>query len=89
MASIRTTVTLDPDVAEQLKALARRRNLSFKAALNSAVRAGLAAERGAVRPYQVPSRPMGLRPGADLTHALQLAAALEDEEIARKLALRR
>lgn len=89
MASMRTTVTLDPDVAEQLKALARRRNLSFKAALNSAVRAGLAAERGGGRPYQAPSRPMGLQPGADLTHALQLAAALEDEEIVRQLALRK
>jgi hypothetical protein len=51
----------------------RRRNLSFKAALNSAVRAGLAAERGGSRPYQVPTRPMGLRPGADLAHALQMA----------------
>ena len=87
---MRTTVTLDPDVAEQLKALARRRNLSFKAALNSAVRAGLAVERGGGRrPYQAPARPMGLRPGIDLTHALRLADALEDEEIVRKLALRK
>ena len=31
----------------------------------------------------------GLRPDVDLTHALQLAAVLEDEEIARKLALRK
>jgi hypothetical protein len=87
MPSMRTTVTLDPDVAEQLKALARRRNLSFKAALNSTVRAGLAAERGGGRPYQAPARPMGLRPGVDLTHALRLADALEDEEIVRKLTL--
>jgi hypothetical protein len=89
MPSIRTTVTLDPDVAEQLKVLARRRNLSFKAALNSTVRAGLAVERGGARPYQAPARPMGLRPGIDLTHALRLADALEDEEIVRKLALRK
>ena len=54
MPSLRTTVTLDPDVAEQLKALARRRNLSFKAALNNAVRTGLAVERGGGRPYQAP-----------------------------------
>lgn len=87
--SMRTTVTLDPDVAEQLKALARRRNVSFKVALNSAIRAGLAAERGGSRPYRVPARPMGLRPDVDLTHALRLAASLEDEEIVRKLALRK
>lgn len=89
MATVRTTVTLDADVAEQLKGLARRRNISFKAALNAAVREGLAAERGEVTPYRVPSRPMGLRPGTDLTHALQLAAALEDEEIIRKMELRK
>jgi hypothetical protein len=89
MPPMRTTVTLDPDVAEQLKALARRRNLSFKAALNSTVRAGLAVERGGGRPYQAPARPMGLRPGVDLTHALRLADALEDEESVRKLALRK
>ncbi|MEX0784384.1 MAG: ribbon-helix-helix protein, CopG family [Dehalococcoidia bacterium] len=86
---MRTTVTLDPDVAEQLKAHARRRDLSFKEALNSAVRAGLAAERGERRPYRTPSRPMHLRPGIDLTKALQLAAALEDEEIIRKMEMRK
>jgi ribbon-helix-helix CopG family protein len=86
---VRTTVTLDPDVVEQLKALAQRRNLSFKAVLNSTVRAGLAAERGGSRPYRVPSRPMHLRPGLDLTHALRIAEALEDEEILRKLELRK
>ena len=86
---MRTTVTLDPDVVEQLKAVARRRNLSFKAALNSAVRAGLAAERGGSRAYKVPARPMHLRPGVDLTHALRIADSLEDEEIVRKLELRK
>ncbi len=89
MAAIRTTVTLDPDVAEQLKVLARRRNISFKAALNTAVREGLAAERGENTPYRVPSRSMGLRPGVDLTHALNLVDSLEDEEILRKLELRK
>jgi hypothetical protein len=83
MPPIRTTVTLDPDVAEQLKAFARRRNLSFKAALNSTVRAGLAAEQGVSKPYQVPTRPMGLRPGVALTHALRMAESIEDEEIVR------
>lgn len=86
---MRTTVTLDPDVVEQLKAFAQRRNLSFKAALNNAVRAGLAGERGGSRSYRLPARPMQLRPGIDLTHALRLADSLEDEEIVRKLQLRK
>jgi hypothetical protein len=89
MGTVRTTVTLDADVAEQLKALARRRNLSFRDALNSVVREGLAAERGENMPYRVASRPMGLRPGIDLTHALSLADSIEDEEIIRKLELRK
>jgi hypothetical protein len=89
MKHARTTVTLDPDIAEQLKEIARRRNVSFTAALNSAIRAGLAAERGGRRPYRTPSRPMGLRAGIDLTKALQIADALEDEEIVRRLELRK
>lgn len=86
---MRTTVTLDPDVVAQLKQMARSRGLSFKAVLNSAVRAGLAAERGGARPYRLPTRALGLRPNVDLTKALQLAAALEDEEIIHKLELRK
>ena len=86
---MRTTVTLDPDVIEQVKALARRRNVSFKVALNNAIRDGLIAMRGGGRAYKVPSRPMQLRPGVDLTHALRIADSLEDEEVARKLELRK
>jgi hypothetical protein len=89
MEAFRTTVTLDPDVAEQLKGLARSRNISFKVALNDAVRAGLAAVRGGAKPYRTPTWPMHVRPGIDLTKALQMAADLEDEEIIRKLALRK
>ena len=87
MRRMRTTVTLDPDVIEAVKLLARRRSISFKAALNETVRAGLVAETGGPRPYRTPSRPMGLRPDVDITHALRLAADLEDEEIMRKLKL--
>jgi hypothetical protein len=85
----RTTVTLDPDVKQQLKELARKRNVSFKVALNETVRAGLAAGRGGRRRFIVESQPMGLKPGVDLTHALQLVGELEDEEIIRKMQLRK
>jgi predicted transcriptional regulator len=85
----RTTVTLDPDVKEQLKAVARKRNVSFKVALNDTVRAGLAEGRGGRRRFVVDARPMGVKPGVNLTKALQLAADLEDEEIMRKLELRK
>jgi hypothetical protein len=86
---MRTTVTLDPDVAAKLKALARQRGISFKQALNQAVRAGLRARPQALPPLPRYTQPMGLRPGINLDKALQLAAALEDEEIVRKLELRK
>jgi len=86
---MRTTVTLDPDVAAQLQTLARERGISFKEALNTSVRAGIAGQRGAVGPYRVPSRSLGLRPGIDLDKALALAAKLEDAELVRKLELRK
>lgn len=86
---MRTTVTLDPDVAECLKSEARKRNLPFKVVLNDAVRTALGSGRGPARPYKLPSRPMHLRPGIDLTKAHQMAADMEDEEIIRKLELRK
>lgn len=81
-------MTLDEDLAAKLKALCRERGISFKEAINSTLRAGFARGRAASR-YRLPTSRMGLRPGIDLDRALALAAALEDEEIARKLELRK
>lgn len=86
--SVRTTVTLDPDVAARLRESARRRGVSFKEALNSAIRAGLAAGRSE-KPYRTPSRSLGLRAGVNLDKALQLASEIEDAELMRKLELRK
>jgi hypothetical protein len=85
---MRTTVTLDSDVAAALQRAARERGVSFKAVLNDAVRRGLSTET-VRRAYRTPSRDMGLRPGFDIDKALTLAAADEDAEIMRKLALRK
>jgi hypothetical protein len=88
---VRTTVTLDPDLVQKLRSLARERGISFKEALNSALRRGLSSggEGGANRPYRLPSRRLGLRAGIDLDHALRLAGELEDAETIRKLELRK
>jgi hypothetical protein len=86
---MRTTVTLDSDVAAKLKAVARQRGISFKQALNQAVRAGLGGPRRSGQRFAQPTHPMGLRPGLDLDKALKLASALEDEEIARRLEVRK
>jgi hypothetical protein len=86
---MRTTVTLDPDVATRLKAVARERGISFKQALNNAVRAGLGGPRKAARRFTQYAQPMGLQPGFNLDKALQLAGALEDEELVRRLERRK
>lgn len=85
---MRTTVTLDPDVVAALHRAARERGISFKAVLNDAVRRGLSGEPTSLR-YRTPARNMGLRAGFDITKALTLAAADEDAEVLRKLALRK
>lgn len=86
---MRTTVTLDEDVAAKLHQASRSRGVSFKAALNDAVRAGLTAGAPPSRSYRMPTRDMGLRSGIDLDRALRLADELEDVEIIRKLELRK
>jgi hypothetical protein len=86
---MRTTITLDPDIAVALRRLARERNVSFKAVVNAVLRRGLAAGEGEPRPYQVVPRALRLRGGIDLDKALRHAAELEDAETIRKLELRK
>jgi hypothetical protein len=86
---MRTTVTLDADVAAKLKQTARERGISFKEALNSNVRRGLESAAADTRPYRVPTRRLGQRPGVNFDKALQLAGELEDAETMRKLQLRK
>jgi Ribbon-helix-helix protein, copG family len=90
MPRMRTTVTLDADLAAKLRTLARERGVSFKEALNSTLRRGLTTGGGSSqRRYRLESRRLGLRPGVDLEHALRLASELEDAETIRKLELRK
>lgn len=86
---MRTTVTLDPDVAAKLKDAAHEKGISFKEALNSSVRRGLESEGAQSRPYKVRARHLGAKPGVNLDKALTLAGELEDAEIVRKLSLRK
>ena len=84
---MRTTLTLEADVAAALKAEARRRGQPLKDVVNETLRAGLAARKNpAPRRYRLkPVSLGGVLPGADLDKALRLAEALEGEGIARKL----
>jgi hypothetical protein len=86
---MRTTLTLDADVADRLRLLARERGIPFKRVVNETLRRGLDDGRTAREPFRVDARALGLRPGVDLDQALGLAARLEDEETLRKLELRK
>ncbi len=77
---MRTTVTLDQDVAAKLQRMARERGVTFKAALNEAVRTGLDGEGRSARPYRTPSRRMGLRRGIDLDHTGRLLAEVDNAD---------
>jgi hypothetical protein len=88
---MRTTLTLDADLAASLKAEARRSGRPLKQIVNEALRAGLAARKTpSRRRYRLkPASLGGVLPGVDLDKALRLAEALEDEAIARKLEMRK
>lgn len=79
---MRTTVTLDPDVESLIKRRMRERGLTFKQALNEAVRAGMAPPAAAA--VESPTYDMG-EPLLDVTKAVRLAGELEDQELSARL----
>lgn len=81
---MRTTLTLDEDVAQRIKQLVRERGGSFKATVNELLRRGLAAQP-ANHEYETPTFEADITPGLDLTKALSLAAAFEDDAALDKL----
>jgi hypothetical protein len=88
-AGMRTTIDLDPDVDARLRALARERGVPLRTVINDALRAAIQPNAGDALPYTLPSRRLGVRPGINLDKALRLAGELEDDEIVRKLELRK
>lgn len=84
MQKVRTTVTLDPDTRLLVEHAMRERGLSFKEAVNEAIRAGLGTPAPSRRTYTTPRELGPAR--VDLTDALRLAADLADDALARRLA---
>lgn len=85
---MRTTLTLDPDVAALVRKAMRARGRSLKEIVNEAIRRGLAPPKR-TRPFRTPTFKMGHERSIDLDRALHLAAELEDDELVRKLAARK
>ncbi len=67
----------------------KERGISFKEALNSAVRVGLAREKPKRRRFVQKSYSLGSDQNFRWDKALEAAAAMEDEELGRKIALRK
>ena len=87
---MRTTVTLDPEVERLLRSSMREHGVSFKQALNAAIRAGLAPRRTkGRRRFVQKSFALGAEQYFRWDKALAVAETIEDEELARKLALRK
>lgn len=89
----RTTLTLDPDVAQRVQQFMERESLTFKDALNKVLRLGLDGLEQTpprkpfkVKPFVI-SGPAGLQPGMSWERLSQEAEHLEDLETARKLGL--
>jgi hypothetical protein len=76
---VRTTLTLDDDVATRLKAEARRTGRPFKQVLNECLRRGLLRPRPAGRTsFRVVTRDLGaLRPGLSLDNIAELLEIAE------------
>ncbi|OBI50478.1 antitoxin [Mycobacterium sp. E796] len=78
---MRTTVTLDDDTLVVIRRLMRERHISFKQALNDAIRQG-AQHRPAPAVFETRTADLGVP--VNLDRALQIAGELEDEELIRR-----
>ena len=83
---MRTTITLEPEADAIVRRLMRKRGLTFKQAVNEAIRAGASPDPR--RRFRTRAFDMG-QPTLPLDKAVRLASELEDEELIRRLAARK
>ncbi len=74
---MRTTVSLDKDVAAAVEQLRRSRNIGLSAAVNELARAGLAASSQRKRFVQ---RSVAMGPGIDVSNVAEAIELLEGPE---------
>lgn len=78
---MRTTVTLDPDTEHIVRRRMREKGISFKEALNDAIRRGVTHSQ---EPFRTETASMGVST-VNLDRALQVVAGLEDDELVRRM----
>jgi hypothetical protein len=86
MSVMRTTLTLEPDVARRLEQEVKR-GRGLKAVVNEALRRGfgLPTAEEPPPPFRVRPHAYGFRPGVDLDRVNQLLDEIEARDAARKL----
>ena len=84
---MRTTLTLDDELASKLKELANRRRLTFKEVLNSTLRRGLSVQETGPkekRPFRVDPFNSPFRPGVDSLRLNELTDEIETRHAGRR-----
>lgn len=77
---MRTTVTLDTEIANKLKELCHKKKISFKVMLNQTLERGLQAQIQALEtrePFLARPHSLGFKPGIDLSRLNQLVDELD------------
>ncbi len=82
-------MTLEPEVEALVRGAMRERGLSFKDAVNSAIRAGLTVTKPRRRRFVQTTFSLGAEQNFRWDKALAIAEAMEDEERGRKLSLQK
>jgi plasmid stability protein len=86
---MRTTLTLDDDVAAKLKELVERHKSSFREEVNAVLRRGLSVQERSERrpkPFRVATFRSAFRPGVDPLKLNQLSDDLEVEQALERIA---
>jgi hypothetical protein len=81
MTDMRTTLTLDSDVARMVTEAVHSERRPMKHVINDALRRALAPEQPRREPFRVVPHETALRPGFDLAGFNKLADELEDAAI--------
>lgn len=78
---MRTTLTLDADVARLVEEAVHQERRPMKQVINDALRRALAPRRPAAAPYQLTPHESAVLPGLDLAGFNRLADELDDEAV--------
>lgn len=88
---MRTTIDINDDLLLQIRKKAVEAGVPMKTMVNMALRRGICAADNSreIVDYRCRTFSLGYPPRHDIDHALDLSEKLEDEEISRKILMRK